>query len=176
MFFEIDEKGTLAPTLYAMWLVPELLPYFTTHPAVLPKLTNGADLMLPGVVTQGTGMNVYGRYKKDQLVGVNLTSNRAAVGVGILPRSSDDMYMSGGHGAAVKMLHLFGDKLWGHEPQLVQQVPNLRSAPLTKDDFPALGADTKKSKPTVSTSPQNLAEIVAQTTETQEVSTAFKFI
>lgn len=87
LFFEIDEKGTLAPTLYALWKVPDLLPYFTTHPAVLPKLSNGADLMLPGVITQGSGMNMYGHYKKDQIVAVNLTSNKAAVGVGILPRS-----------------------------------------------------------------------------------------
>lgn len=47
--------------------VTDMLPLFTTHAAVLPKLSNGADLMLPGVIPQGTGMNIYGHYKKGQL-------------------------------------------------------------------------------------------------------------
>ncbi|XP_067616971.1 eukaryotic translation initiation factor 2D [Eurosta solidaginis] len=139
MFFEL-ESGELAPTLYALWLVPTLLPYYTTFRDVLPKLSNGADLMLPGVVKVGIGMNVYGRYRQGQLMAVNLVSNLAAVAVGYLPRSTDDLYMCGGHGVAVKILHLFGDKLWGHEPTLVQQVPTIKSAELTKDDFPELGA------------------------------------
>ncbi|XP_073819117.1 eukaryotic translation initiation factor 2D isoform X2 [Musca autumnalis] len=126
--------------------IPDLLPYFTTHPAVLPKLNNGADLMLPGVVTHGKGgMNVYGHYKKGQLVAVNLTSNKYAVGVGFLPRSSEDLYMCGGHGVAVKMLHLFGDKLWGIEPQLAQQVPEFKTT-LSEDDFPELGKTTNSKK------------------------------
>ena len=51
--------------------VTDLLPLFTTHAAVLPKLSNGADLMLPGVIPQGTGMNIYGHYKKGQLGKIN---------------------------------------------------------------------------------------------------------
>uniref|UniRef100_A0A1I8N399 SUI1 domain-containing protein n=1 Tax=Musca domestica TaxID=7370 RepID=A0A1I8N399_MUSDO len=142
IFFENEEKK-LVPTIYAIWKVPDLLPYFTTHPAVLPKLNNGADLMLPGVVTHGKGgMYVYGHYKKGQLVAVNLTSNKHAVGVGVLPRSSEDLYMCGGHGVAVKMLHLFGDKLWGIEPQLAQQVPEFKTT-LSEDDFPELGKTPK---------------------------------
>ncbi|XP_075154197.1 eukaryotic translation initiation factor 2D isoform X2 [Haematobia irritans] len=139
MFFE-NEENKLVPTLYSLWQVPDLLPYFTTHPAVLPKLNNGADLMLPGVVVQGVGMNMYGHYKKGQLVAVNLSSNKSAVGIGYLPRSSDDLYMSGGHGVAVKILHVFGDKLWAIEPQIAQQVPQFKITSLTDDDFPELGS------------------------------------
>uniref|UniRef100_A0A1I8PWN4 SUI1 domain-containing protein n=2 Tax=Stomoxys calcitrans TaxID=35570 RepID=A0A1I8PWN4_STOCA len=145
MFFENDENK-LVPTLYSLWKDPDLLPYFTTHPGVLPKLNNGADLMLPGVVVQGVGMNMYGHYKKGQMVAVNLTSNKSAVGVGFLPRSSDDLYMSGGHGIAVKILHLFGDKLWGIEPQLAQQVPQFKTTNLTDDDFPELGNEKRNEK------------------------------
>lgn len=47
--------------------------------------------------------------------------------------------MSGGHGVAVKVLHVFGDKLWGHEPSLALQIPQFKSTKLTDDDFPALG-------------------------------------
>lgn len=55
MFFEFSlkdlhsEKVVLAPTIYSLWIVPNLVPAFTTHPAVLSRLANGADLMLPGI-------------------------------------------------------------------------------------------------------------------------------
>ncbi|ALC46409.1 ligatin [Drosophila busckii] len=147
MYFELD-GGQLVPTLYALWSTRELLPYFTTHEGVLPKLTNGADLMLPGVVPLGVGLSMYGHYKKNQLIAVNLTNNNAAIGVGQLARASDELYMCGGHGVAVKMLHIFGDKLWSHEPSMLQQLPMLKTKPLSSEDFPALGAaPTKAPKP-----------------------------
>jgi len=80
------------------------------------------------------------------LVAINLTSNLSAVGIGSLARSSEDLFMSAGHGVAVKMLHIFGDKLWGHEPSLTLQVPDLKPKELSEQDFPELGADIK-SKP-----------------------------
>lgn len=50
MFFETNGPvpGVLLPTVYALWLVPELVPAFTTHAEVLPRLAKGANLMLPG--------------------------------------------------------------------------------------------------------------------------------
>ncbi|KAL5283634.1 EIF2D family protein [Megaselia abdita] len=147
MFFEI-EGGKLAPTLYTLWLLPRILPYFTTVTGVLQKLSNGADLMLPGVIPVGTGLRMYGNFKKGQLVAINLTFNKAAVGVGLLSRSSDDLYMAGGHGPAVKPVHLFGDKLWSLEPSVTLQIPTdttVAAANIaSKDDFPALGEEPKK--------------------------------
>lgn len=55
MFFEFNmgdlnsENVVLAPTVYSLWIIPNLVPAFTTHPAVLPRLASGADLMLPGM-------------------------------------------------------------------------------------------------------------------------------
>lgn len=54
MFFEFspssdDTKSVILPTVYSMWILPELVPTFTTHAAVLPRLAGGADLMLPGL-------------------------------------------------------------------------------------------------------------------------------
>lgn len=91
-------------------------------------------------------MAAYGHYKKDQLVAVNLTSNQSAVAIGRLVRSSEDLYMCGGHGACVKILHVFGDKLWGIEPSVTLQIPQCEAVmEIPKDDdFPALGAPTKK--------------------------------
>lgn len=52
MFFELDgsesHANVLLPTVYSLWLLPDLVPTFTTHAAVLPRLASGADLMLPG--------------------------------------------------------------------------------------------------------------------------------
>ncbi|XP_055534280.1 eukaryotic translation initiation factor 2D [Wyeomyia smithii] len=140
VFFELEEK--LIPTVYTLWSCVDIVPYFTTHPAVLPKLANGADLMIPGVVRGGSDMKSWGNYRKNDVVAVNLTSNRAAVGVGLLAHSSDDLYMCGGHGICVRMLHVFGDKLWGMEPSVCLQVPlqGATQAVPKAEDFPPLGA------------------------------------
>ncbi|XP_034113578.2 eukaryotic translation initiation factor 2D [Drosophila albomicans] len=172
MFFELD-GGQLVPTVYTLWTTPEIIPYFTTHEGVLPKLTNGADLMLPGVVPLGVGLSMYGHYKKGQLVGINLTNNSSAVAVGQLARSSDELYMCGGHGVAVKVLHLFGDKLWSHEPSLLQQIPVMRTKPLTTDDFPALGAVEQRKVPKTPVQPEQTVELPAEpATDAIEASTA----
>ncbi|XP_017083232.1 eukaryotic translation initiation factor 2D [Drosophila eugracilis] len=168
LFFELD-GGQLVPTLYTLWSIPDILPYFTTHEGVLPKLTNGADLMLPGVVPLGVGLNMYGHYKKGQLMAVNLTNNKSAVGLGQLARSSDELYMCGGHGVAIKMLHLFGDKLWSHEPSLVQQIPLVKTKALSGEDFPALGSEMERKKTAnpAATPPVTFASI----TQTEELNT-----
>ncbi|KAH8311841.1 hypothetical protein KR044_008241 [Drosophila immigrans] len=173
MFFELD-GGQLVPTLYTLWATPDIIPYFTTHEGVLPKLTNGADLMLPGVVPLGVGLSMYGHYKKGQLVGVNLTNNSSAVAVGQLARSSDELYMCGGHGVAVKVLHLFGDKLWSHEPSMLQQIPLMRTKALSSDDFPALGAvEHPRKTPQLPAQPATVVEPQAEpATDELEASTA----
>lgn len=54
MFFEFSPSGdetkcVILPTVYSLWILPDIVPTFTTHPAVLPRLAGGADLMLPGI-------------------------------------------------------------------------------------------------------------------------------
>lgn len=147
MLFEFEER--LYPTVYSLWLVPAFIPLFTTHAQVLPKLANGANLMMPGIVKQGGDLKSFGRFQREQIVGVNLTSNSSGVGVGVLAKDSEDMYMSGGHGVCVNMLHVFGDKLWGMEPTVTQQIPLSQAvvkAPSlsNESDFPALGAEPPK--------------------------------
>lgn len=151
MFFDFMDR--LHPTVYSLWLIPTMVPYFTTHAQVLPKLANGAHLMMPGVVKEGSDLKSWGRFERDQIVAVNLTSNSSGVGVGTLARDSQDMYMSGGHGVCVNMLHVFGDKLWGMEQSVTLQIP--LSQPAVKaptlsneEDFPALGAQPPKKEET----------------------------
>lgn len=147
MLFDFENK--LYPTVYALWLVPSFVPLFTTHAQVLPVLAKGANLMMPGVVKQGSDLKSFGRFQRDQIVGVNLTSNASAVGVGTLAKNSEDMYMSGGHGVCVNMIHVFGDKLWNLEPTVTLQIPVSQAvvkAPSlnNEQDFPALGAEPPK--------------------------------
>lgn len=104
--------------------------------------------MLPGIIRQGQGPRCYGYYKKNEIVAVNLTSNKAAVGIGLLAKSSDDLYMSGGVGIGVNVLHVFGDKLWGLDASVCLQVPVLGAGVEmpTDEDFPALGEIKSKAQ------------------------------
>lgn len=145
MFFEFSEKE-IYPTVYTLWLVPNLLPIFTTDASVLPILSKGADLMAPGVIRKGTGANSWGHHRRGEIVAVNLNSNKSCCAVGSLNRSSEDIYMSGGHGVCVNIRHVFGDKLWSIEPSACLQIPVAEAAykPPTACDFPALGDEKKK--------------------------------
>lgn len=100
------------------------------------------------MIKQGTGYSTYGNYARDSVVAVNLTSNKAIVAIGLLARSSADLYMAANAGIAVKILHVFGDKLWGIESSVCLQVPNSGAIikPPTIDEFPALGAVKKSNR------------------------------
>lgn len=133
---------------------------------MLKSLANGANLMEPGVIRSGNDLKSYGNFKRDQIVAVNLTSNASAVAVGSLERDSMDMYMSGGRGICVKVIHVFGDKLWGIEPQVIKQIPVSQAvvkAPNLKndDDFPALGAEPVKKPESKETESQPNAQVEA---------------
>lgn len=183
MFFETVE-GHILPTVYALWELPNLVPMFTTHADVLPKLANGADLMLPGVIRTGSGdLKSWGTYKKDAIFGINLLTNKSAIAVGFLAHSSHDLYMSGGRGIAVRVAHVFGDKLWGMEPNVCQQPPvkaAVMSVPTAAslDDFPPLGAEPPSSPEKVThkaaaqapsqSSPEEVTDIVESLTLQEE--------
>jgi translation initiation factor 2D len=102
-------------TVYTLWRHPDLLPAFPTWPPVVKKIANGADLMLPGVVVdRELGIKAYngGKLQKGDPLQVNLSTNRAAFAVGAAALSSEDMYMAGGRGKGVRILHFYGDHLW----------------------------------------------------------------
>ncbi|XP_055694680.1 eukaryotic translation initiation factor 2D [Lutzomyia longipalpis] len=142
MFFELA-SGNIYPTVYTMWLVADLLPKITTHPSVLPIMAKGANLMARGVVKQGKGVQAWGCISRGDVVAVNLTSNTHVCAVGIFSQSSNDLYLNGGNGVCVEILHVFGDKLWAIEPTACSQIPVGKCAvpELTETDFPELGAE-----------------------------------
>ena len=68
--------------------------------------------MLPGVVVaEPVTLYSFGKLKKGTPVSVNTDDNKASIAVGITALSSEDMYMSGGHGKCVEILHVMGDTL-----------------------------------------------------------------
>ena len=126
LFFELEKEKTIFPTLFTLWQCPSMLPTMTTCAPVVQKLANGADLMLPGIIINDSlGTKAYGdgKIKKDDIMSVNLDNNKACVAVGTSALSSEDMYMSGKRGKALKILHCFGDHLWIHFGKL--ELPEL---------------------------------------------------
>ncbi|OAD61511.1 Eukaryotic translation initiation factor 2D [Eufriesea mexicana] len=113
MFFQLESlHQALLPTIYTLWHYSNLLRTFTTHPPVVSKLSRGADLMLPGVnMKQPITLYSFGKLQKGTPVSVNTNDNKAPIAVGLTALSSEDMYMSGGHGKCVEILHVIGDTL-----------------------------------------------------------------
>lgn len=66
--------------------------------------------MVAGIISP-LGAQRYGKVHKNDVVYINLTNNRAAVAVGEAALSSHDMYMSGGRGKCVIVLHVYEDEL-----------------------------------------------------------------
>lgn len=67
LFFVLEKDKVFYPTVYTLWKFPKLLPSFPTWPAVTKNLSNGADLMIPGIVVdQERGIKAYqdGQLKK----------------------------------------------------------------------------------------------------------------
>lgn len=109
MLFQIEE--TLYPTIFYLWKVPDLLRCLTTHDPVIPKLKHGADLMIPGVVLNQDGLRKFGRFEKNSLMAVNTTSNKAPQAIGTTAHDSLDVYMAGGRGKFLNIMHVIGDSL-----------------------------------------------------------------
>uniref|UniRef100_T1J5Q9 Uncharacterized protein n=1 Tax=Strigamia maritima TaxID=126957 RepID=T1J5Q9_STRMM len=110
LFFECDKN--YYPTVYTMWKSPNILARFTTHAQVLEKLNSGADLMLPGVITEDWNVNTFGKLKKGDVCCVDLTDNKSVVAIGKTALSSEDMFLSGKRGKGVIILHSYLDHLW----------------------------------------------------------------
>ncbi|KAL1130204.1 hypothetical protein AAG570_013142 [Ranatra chinensis] len=112
LVFEIDK--VMYPSVYMLWELPNLVSTLSTNEYVAQKITEGADLMLPGVIADGTNL-IYGKLQRGERCAVNSTNNRAAFAVGIAVMGSAEMHSSGNKGKCVRILHTYGDKLWSLE-------------------------------------------------------------
>lgn len=124
IFFQLEKQ--LFPTVYTLWRCPSMLPAFTTWPPVLEKLSGGADLMLPGVVTSTSGLPEVNR---GECCAVTLVMNRAPVAVGTAAMSSAEMRKSGMKGKGVNILHTYMDQLWAFGDKTHPPVIPVTSSP-----------------------------------------------
>ncbi|NXI35392.1 EIF2D factor, partial [Galbula dea] len=107
ILFEIEKA--LYPTVYTLWVYPDLLPAVSTWPPVLQRLAGGADLMLPGVVVPSSGLP---QIEQGRLCAVTLLGNRAPVAVAVATMSTAEMLAAGMKGKGFAVLHTYLDHLW----------------------------------------------------------------
>ncbi|NXM78845.1 EIF2D factor, partial [Serilophus lunatus] len=124
ILFEVEKA--LYPTVYTLWVYPDLLPAFSTWPPVLQKLAGGADLMLPGVVVPSSG---FPQVEQGTLCAVTLLGNRAPVAVAVATMSTAEMLAAGMKGKGFAVLHTYLDHLWEYgdkscPPTLAPLVPD----------------------------------------------------
>ncbi|XP_064029949.1 eukaryotic translation initiation factor 2D [Pogoniulus pusillus] len=134
ILFEIERA--LYPTVYTLWLYPDLLPAFSTWPPVLQKLAGGADLMLPGVVVPPSG---FPQVEQGTLCAVTLLGNRAPVAVGVATMSTAEMLAAGMKGRGFAVLHTHMDHLWeygdkSYPPTLAPLVTDSAEKKSTEDE------------------------------------------
>ncbi|XP_059175627.1 eukaryotic translation initiation factor 2D-like [Physella acuta] len=144
IFFE--NFKTLYPTVYTLWQYPSLLPVFRTWPPVFEKLQKGADLMLPGVISdKEPSPKMFGNLKKGDLVCISIAGNKSPLALGKALLSGEDMYMSAMRGKGVQVLHIMGDNLW--------ELGDKSRPPLVPEDVPSVDGGDGEGEGTEGQSP-----------------------
>lgn len=108
MFFELEHEG-LFPTVYALWMAPNMLPKIYTYSEVSPRVLAGADLMLPGVIIPEGGL---GEFEENDKCACAIPENDLPFAVGCRGSSSDKIKETGMKGTGLRLLHNFSDQLW----------------------------------------------------------------
>ncbi|KAJ3394686.1 Eukaryotic translation initiation factor 2D [Lobulomyces angularis] len=107
VFFKLDNQ--LFPTVYTLWKYPNLLVKIRTHRQVFEKLSNGAELMLPGVIIPEDGFPAFNVGDAVSIVCEDLVP----VGVASSYVSSEELNASSTmRGKGFYTLHTYGDFLW----------------------------------------------------------------
>jgi predicted ribosome-associated RNA-binding protein Tma20 len=59
LFYDLDGRNNIFPTLYFLWKFPTAINCFIIHEPVSEFVMKGADLMLPGLATlSGTSLYI----------------------------------------------------------------------------------------------------------------------
>jgi translation initiation factor 2D len=80
LFFQLNAQPELFPTLFTLWNHPNLLYSYIIRSPVISKLVNGANLMLPGVIIDGSpNLYSYGKLQKGTPVSVITDDNQVII-------------------------------------------------------------------------------------------------
>ena len=120
-FYVTRNKKEIIPTLFALWMNPNLLKIkMWTATAVSSKLIKKppADLFLPGIAVprnNSTGSIVV-PWKRGELCSLFVFGNPLPFAIGRTFCSSEEAEKNGMVGIACTILHYFGDELWKMSP------------------------------------------------------------
>lgn len=102
-----------------------LVPVLTTGRPVLDKISNGADLMAPGVLIEDKFLNELDGLVVNSVCAVRIWGNKAPVAVGVALLSKDELCADGVKGKAVQIVHAYNDALWlSGDQQKLPMVPD----------------------------------------------------
>ena len=104
-----------------------------THAGVVPRLLNGADLFLPGVLPPS---DHFRSLKSNQKRSVQVASNGMVVGVGLTCVDATHIRTNGMVGVGLQVLHRYGDYLWQFGPAHLppQEIQRLSALELAAPD------------------------------------------
>ncbi|KAG7015897.1 Eukaryotic translation initiation factor 2D [Cucurbita argyrosperma subsp. argyrosperma] len=111
MFFDVDGRGTeVFPTVFALWMVPELLPAFVLKGGEVSRFViGGADLMFPGIHVPAEGLP---SFLSGEPWAVKVPGNPSPIAVGVTTMSNTEALKAGLRGKALRILHYYRDSLW----------------------------------------------------------------
>ncbi|GAU26594.1 hypothetical protein TSUD_267090 [Trifolium subterraneum] len=111
VFFDIDGRGSdIFPTVYALWMVPDLLPAFILKGGEVSRyVIGGADLMFPGILVPPEGLP---SFAAGETWAVKVPENPAPIAVGSTTVSSAEALKAGLRGKALRITHYYRDLLW----------------------------------------------------------------
>jgi translation initiation factor 2D len=109
-FFDLEGRDDLWPSLYTLWVLPEMLPSLEIYGPVSRHLLKGADLMLPGVIVpERDGLP---RFTPGARLAVRVAGNAFPIAVGSATLSNVDAAAGGMKGKGMLIAHVFRDALW----------------------------------------------------------------
>ncbi|TYI71223.1 hypothetical protein E1A91_D08G279400v1 [Gossypium mustelinum] len=111
LFFNVDGRGSeIYPTVFALWELPEMLPYFMLKGGEVSRFViGGADLMFPGISVAAEGLP---SFSAGEPWAVKVPGNPAPIAVGSTTMSSAEALKAGLRGKALRIMHYYRDLLW----------------------------------------------------------------
>lgn len=111
LFFNVDGRGSeIYPTVFALWELPEMLPYFMLKGGEVSRFViGGADLMFPGISVAADGLP---SFSASEPWAVKVPGNPAPIAVGSTTMSSAEALKAGLRGKALRIMHYYRDLLW----------------------------------------------------------------
>ncbi|KAI8145920.1 hypothetical protein BJV82DRAFT_602744 [Fennellomyces sp. T-0311] len=104
-------KQPVVPTVYTLWQHPDALPVLYTWSPVIHRLTEGADLMIPGLVLGPEGK--LPDLDTGDLVAITIKGYPYPLAVGTMALPTSEIRVrSGMKGKAVHLVHVYRDYLW----------------------------------------------------------------